>query len=65
MTGARSSVALFSMILLWELTSRFSGWSDHVFPGPILVARSMGELLANGTLVRHTVASLFRVTVGF
>jgi NitT/TauT family transport system permease protein len=45
--------------------ARFSGWSIHLFPGPLTVFKSMGELIANGTLLRHTVASLFRITIGF
>jgi NitT/TauT family transport system permease protein len=52
-------------LLLWDLTARFSGWSAQVFPGPLTVFQSLVELLLNGTLVRHSVASLFRVTAGF
>ncbi len=56
----------FALILLfWELAARFSGWSSRVFPGPLKVLASMGELLADGTLFQHTVASLYRVTLGF
>ena len=59
-------VLAFAFILLcWELAARFSGWSHHVFPGPVTVLVSMGELFADGTLFQHTVASLYRVTVGF
>ena len=54
-----------AILLLWELTARYSGWSAQVFPGPGAVFMSMIELTANGTLIRHTVASLFRVTAGF
>ena len=50
---------------IWSLTSRFSGWNDQVFPGPLAVVASIWELLANGTLIKHTIASLFRVTAGF
>ena len=50
---------------VWESLARFSGWSRQVFPGPVVVAVSMGELAASGMLAKHTVASLFRVTVGF
>lgn len=58
--------AAFGMLLLaWDLTARFAGWSVEVFPGPFQVFISMGELVADGTLLKHTVASLFRVTVGF
>lgn len=34
-------------------------------PGVVQIARGGWELLGNGTLLRYTVASLFRVTVGF
>ncbi len=53
------------LLLCWELTTRYSGWSDQVFPGPLKVLISMGELVEDGTLFKHTVASLFRVTAGF
>jgi NitT/TauT family transport system permease protein len=56
----------FSLILMiWEVAARFSGWGEQVFPDPITVALSMIELIKNGTLLQHTVASLFRVTAGF
>lgn len=50
---------------LWELLAVFSGWSPSVFPGPHIAAKGMWELITNGTLLKHSVASLFRVTVGF
>ncbi|WP_459903887.1 ABC transporter permease [Desulfosarcina cetonica] len=61
-------VPLAGFVLLamgWEGLARFSGWNRHVFPGPTTVLSSMGELFSDGTLIRHTVASLFRVTLGF
>ncbi len=61
-------VSIFSfaiLILLWETVVRFSGWDSNVFPGPCVVMISMGELIGNGSLLKHTVASLFRVTAGF
>lgn len=58
-------ITLAVMLLIWELTARYSGWSPHVFPSPSKVVYSMGELIANGALLRHSIASLFRVTVGF
>jgi NitT/TauT family transport system permease protein len=54
-----------AMLTAWQLAAYFSGWSPQVFPGPFAVADGMWELLENGTLLRHAVASLFRVTVGF
>ena len=58
-------ITFISMLILWELITRFSGWSDQVFPKPMAVFLSMQELIANGELLKHSVASLFRVTVGF
>jgi NitT/TauT family transport system permease protein len=61
-----SSVISFAVVLvLWELASRLSGWSAQVFPGPVMVAEGGIELLLNGKLIRDSVASLFRVTIGF
>lgn len=54
-----------TFILAWEMTGRFSGWSSHVFPRPLVVAGSIYELFVSGVLIEHTVASLFRVTLGF
>jgi len=60
------SVSVFVAIgLMWQLASMFSGWSAAVFPGPYVVAVGMWELISNGTLLQHSVASLFRVTVGY
>ena len=58
-------ITFSSALLMWELLALFSGWSPQVFPGPWKVFLSMWELIANGTLLRHTIASLFRVTAGF
>lgn len=66
------SVSLFTslsafllIILIWQAISQYSGWSQHVFPGPVTVLIGMGELAVDGTLFKHTIASLFRVTAGF
>jgi len=66
----RSSIlypALSVVILIscWEAVIRFSGWSEQVFPGPIIVFNAFLELVADGSLFNHSVASLYRVTVGF
>jgi NitT/TauT family transport system permease protein len=58
-------LAFAILLLVWDLLARFAGWSSDVFPGPLRVFISLGELMADGTLLKHTVASLFRVTVGF
>lgn len=58
-------LTLFIVLLIWELITRFSGWSSHVFPSPSKVLSSLIELISNGTLLKNTVASLFRVSIGF
>lgn len=58
-------ITLFIILTLWELVTRFSGWSNTVFPGPIAVLKSTEELIINGKLLKNTVASLFRVSIGF
>ena len=57
--------AFLLILILWEAAARCSGWSAQIFPDPMTVVFSMVELIKNGTLLRHTVASLFRVTAGF
>ena len=51
--------------LILDLIVRLNDWSVQVFPGPLTVFKSLFELLFNGTLIQHSVASLYRVTVGF
>jgi NitT/TauT family transport system permease protein len=58
-------ITFLVILVIWEVFARFSGWSAHIFPDPITVVCSLGELISNGTLIRHTVASLYRVTAGF
>jgi len=58
-------LAFSGSLIIWELVAEFSGWSTQVFPGPGAVMVSLIELIANGTLIKHSVASLFRVTAGF
>lgn len=53
------------LLLLWELTVRFSGWSAQVFPAPSHVTTGAIELIEEGRLLKDSVASLFRVTAGF
>ncbi len=59
------SLAFVLLLAIWDLLARYSGWSRQVFPGPLHVLVSLGELMADCTLLAHTVASLFRVTAGF
>jgi NitT/TauT family transport system permease protein len=58
-------LGLLLFLMCWDNTARYGGWSDQVFPSPLRVMQAMGTIIADGTLIRHTVASLFRVTAGF
>ncbi|VAX11007.1 ABC transporter, permease protein (cluster 10, nitrate/sulfonate/bicarbonate) [hydrothermal vent metagenome] len=53
------------LLLIWELTVRFAGWSTQVLPAPTQVVMGAVELLRDGRLIKDSVASLYRVTVGF
>ena len=54
-------VALF--VAAWGAAVAVSG--TRLVPGPLAVARALGELMSHGLLLRYLVASLFRVTWGF
>lgn len=60
-----SFISFATVLILWEVAFRLSGWSPQVFPGPLIVAQGGIELLLNGKLLRDSAASLFRVTIGF
>lgn len=59
------SLSFLALGAAWELVALYGGWSPSAFPSPRAAAAGMWELIANGTLLKHSVASLFRVTVGF
>jgi len=50
-------------LVLWDLAVRLGG--APLLPGPLAVARAIAELAQKGFLVKHVVASLFRVTWGY
>ncbi len=52
-------------ILIWEIAAQFSNLGKQVFPGPVEILGAFSELLSDGTLIKHSIASLYRVTVGF
>ena len=47
----------------WQIA--VSSHPASLIPGPLIVARGIGELAARGLLVKYVVASLFRVTWGY
>ena len=58
-------IAFSAVCLLWWGLVDFYDVNEKVFPGPGAVFSSFWVLLVDGSLLKHTVASLYRVTVGF
>lgn len=54
-----------ALVLIWQVLSLLGGWPPEIFPSPRQALTTMGEMIGNGTLFKHTVASLFRVTLGY
>jgi NitT/TauT family transport system permease protein len=53
---------IFAALAAWQIAIMLR---PSIIPGPIAVARGIGELAARGLLVKYVVASLFRVTWGY
>jgi NitT/TauT family transport system permease protein len=60
---ALSLSGLAFLLLLWSLAIRFGG--PTLLPGPWAVVLAIAEIARKGFLVKHVVASLFRVTWGY
>jgi NitT/TauT family transport system permease protein len=52
-----------ALLVAWDLAIRLS--RAPLLPGPVAVGRAIAELAQKGFLVKHVVASLFRVTWGY
>jgi len=52
------------LVVLWDLALSIGG-GPKLLPRPLAVFRAIGELGEHGFLVKHVVASLFRVTWGY
>ena len=58
-----SILAVAIAIAIWAIAVALA--PGTLIPGPLAVVRALGELAANGKLLRYAIASLFRVTWGF
>ena len=56
---------LTGLLLLWALASRIGPWPRYLFPGPVAVAASLGEMIADGRLGAAVVRSLSRLGQGY
>lgn len=62
---ARNVAGIAIFVGLWQLLAGI-GWINPVLlPSPANLAGAAWELLAEGTLIQHTIASLGRVLIGF
>lgn len=64
-SGMYPIISFAIIVIIWGIITQISGWSEQVFPGPLPVFSGFYELVMNGTLLKHSVASLYRVTIGF
>ncbi len=55
---------LLGGLLLWWLFSRLTGLPTFIFPSPSAVWRRFVEVASDGTLLRHTSATLIEVLLG-
>ncbi|MBI2206267.1 MAG: ABC transporter permease [Candidatus Rokubacteria bacterium] len=53
------------IVAVWGALAAVSLYPDYLFPSPGQVAVKGWELLANGDIVRHSGASMFRLGLGF
>lgn len=56
--------AAVAILLTWEALSRTGVLSPLYFPSPATIARSLATMAADGTLLRHGGATLFRLGIG-
>jgi len=67
-TLARALVPLSGiavLVLLWDVALSVGEGPFQLLPRPLAVVRAIGELAQKGFLLKHVVASLFRVTWGY
>jgi len=57
-------VSLLLALLLWALLSHYGGFPPFILPGPGLVWRRLLGVIADGSLLRHTLATLMEVLLG-
>jgi NitT/TauT family transport system permease protein len=52
-------------LVTWELLSRFGPWPHWLFPDPLAVAASLGQMVADGRLGAAVARSLGRLAQGY
>jgi hypothetical protein len=57
-------IAISFALLLWESASRWSGLPAFILPSPVAVFNRTVRAIQDGTLIRHTLATLLEVLGG-
>ena len=57
-------VTILSILLLWESANRWSGLPAFILPGPLAVISRFMTALQDGSLLKHTQATLIEVVWG-
>src|SRR5262249_47375616 len=61
----RNIVGMVGFLTAWQLLASLGAINAFLLPSPLRVIEAAIELLADGSLLRHVLASLERVFVGF
>jgi NitT/TauT family transport system permease protein len=59
------ALSLATLLLLWELVSRFGPWPRYLFPGPAAVLASLAAMGEDGRLGAAVLRSLGRLAQGY
>ncbi len=57
-------LALLLFVVLWDLLVRWQDYPTFILPAPAKVWERFGQLMADGTLARHTATTLTEVLLG-
>ena len=62
--SAKFALVWLVLLVLWELAIRTGLYSGLFLPAPSRIARSLGGMIGDGSLVMHLVATLTRISLG-
>jgi ABC-type nitrate/sulfonate/bicarbonate transport system permease component len=65
MSSVRGAIGLLGFFVLWQLLSTMGIINPFLLPSPIRLVTAGYELLIDGSLIGHVLASLERVFIGF
>lgn len=57
-------ISLIAVLVLWYLLAKFGGFPSFILPGPDLVWERFLQAVADGSLLRHSIATLSEVLLG-